>query len=101
MQMRQIDQELVAADPDIFAGGIQPGAWNQAVNMGMELQSLVPGVQGGGKAVDGRFESFILGEFFRQGGLHGGEEQIVGLLGERAKEATAQLGRKSKGDQEG
>jgi hypothetical protein len=34
--MRQIDQELVGFDPDKVAGGIEPGARNQAVNMGME-----------------------------------------------------------------
>lgn len=100
LQMRQIDQELVAADPDIVAGVIEPGAWNQAVNMGMELQALVPGMEHGGKAAGGRAQAFVLGEFFTEGGLHGAEEQIVGLLGERTKEATAQLGGKREGDQE-
>src|SRR3974390_2094137 len=98
--MRQIDQELVAFDPDKIAGVIEPGPWNQAVNMGMELQTLVPGMEHGGKAAGGGAQAFIFGEFFRQGSLHGGEEQVVGLLGERAKEATTQLGGKGEGDQE-
>ena len=100
LQMRQIDQELFSLDPDILAFGIEAGARNQTVNMGMELQSLVPGMQGGGKAADSCFESFILGQFFSQSRRHGGEEQVVCFFSKGAKETTAQLGRKSEGDQE-
>ena len=70
------------------------------MNVGMELQALVPGMEHGGKAAGGGAQAFILGKFLRQRGLHGGEEQIVGLLGERSKEAPAQLGRQSEGNQE-
>src|SRR5690242_14502263 len=98
--MRQIDQELVTADPDVVAGGTESGARNQTMNMGMELQSLVPGMECGGKAAGGGAQAFILGEFFRQGGRHGGEEQVVSLFSKGAKETTAQLRRKSEGDQE-
>ena len=100
LQMRQIDQEPVTADPDIVAGGIEPGARNQTVNMGMELQTLVPGMEHGSKAAGGGAQTLIPGEFFRQGGCHGGEEQVESFFSKGAKETTAQLGGKGEGDQE-
>src|SRR5580693_7076713 len=100
LQMSQIDQELFAQDPDVLAFGIEPGTGNQAVNMGMELQSLVPGMQGGGKAADDGAQSLIIGQLFSQGRRDGGEEQVVGLFSERPKETTAQLRWKSESDQE-
>lgn len=87
--MGQVDQELFGPDPDILAFGIKPGRGNQAVNMGMEQQSLVPGMQGGGKAADNGAQSLVIGQLFSQGRRDGGEEQVVGLLSERPKETTA------------
>ena len=45
-------------------------------------------------------KAFVVGQFFSQGARDGGEEQVIGFFGKGAKEATAQLGRKSEGDQE-
>ena len=80
LQVRQIDQELVVFNPDIIALGIEPGARNQTVNVRMELQALVPGMEDGGEAADGGAQALSLGEFFASSRRDRGEEQIVGLL---------------------
>src|SRR5215472_14122802 len=100
LQVGQINQELMVLDAHILALGIEPGARHQTVNMRMELQALIPGVKGRGESVDQGPEAFSSGEFFAQSARDGREEQIVGLLGEVAEEAAAQLGWEREGDQE-
>ena len=68
--------------------------------MRMELQALIPGMKGGSEAADGGEQSFVVGQFFGQGGRDGAEEQIIGLFGKGAEEAPPQFGWEGKGDQE-
>lgn len=91
LQVGQINQELVVFHLHILAFGIESGARDQTVNVRMELQELIPGMQDGGEAADGGPQCFVLSEFFAQGTRHGGEEQVVSFFGERAEEAAAQL----------
>ncbi len=79
---------------------VQPGPRDQAVDVGVEKQALVPGVQDGGEAVEVGVQALLGGELLGQRAGHGAKEQIESLLGLRAQEALAQLGREGEADQE-
>jgi hypothetical protein len=66
----------------------------------MKPQTLVPGVQHGGKAVDLGTQCLVGGELFRERPGEGAKEQVVGLLGVRPEETLPQLGGQGEGDQE-
>ena len=65
LQVRQIDQELRLFDAHKLALLIETGAGHQAVDVGMELQALSPGMQDGDKAVDGSAQSLCRRRVFR------------------------------------
>lgn len=88
MQVRQVEQELGIFDAHKVALFVQAGAGNQAMNVRMELQTLVPGVEDGGEAADSGAQRFVAGQFFAESAHHGGEEQVIGLFGMRAEEAA-------------
>jgi len=96
----QKDQEIGLRHAHELALGVEPGAGDQAVNMRMELQALIPGVQDGGEAVDVGSQAFVGGQLLGEGSGDSGEEQVERLLGPGAEELSAQLGRQGEGDQE-
>lgn len=100
LQVRQMEQAIGFLHTHELAVSIQPGAGNHAVDVRMASHALVPGMQSGGEAVDVGAEFFGGGELFAQRPGDGGKEHVVSLLGQGTKEATAQLGGNSKGDQE-
>jgi len=57
-------------------------------------------VEHGGEPVDGRPQSFVGGQFFRQGPGHRPEEEVEELLGVGPEETAAQWLRQGEGDQE-
>ena len=100
LKVRQVDEEVGLFDADQTAAVIEPGAGNQTMDVGMKTHLLVPGVEHGGKAVDGGPQSFCGGQLLGESAGDGGEEQVEGLFGEGPEEAAAQLGRQGEGDQE-
>lgn len=100
LEVREEDQEVGIFDADKVAIGIEACAWDQAVDVRMKLQALVPGVKNGGETADGSVQRFVAGQFFGKGAHGGGEEQVIGLFGQRAEEVGTQLGREGEGDQE-
>jgi len=70
------------------------------MDMRMKVQLLSPGMQDGGKTIVLGTQSFIGGQRLTQSAGNRSEEQIVGLFGERAEKAAAQLCWQSEGDQE-
>ncbi len=100
LQMWQIDQELGILDAHGPAVGIESGTWNQAVDVGMKSDLLVPSVEHGGEAVDVGAQPLVGGQLFGQCAANRFEEQVVNFLGMGAEEQFAQLGRDGEGDQE-
>lgn len=100
LEVGEEEQEVRIFAADKVALGIEAGAGNQAVDVRMKLQALVPGVEDCGEAADSGTQSFVVGQFFGQGAHDGGEEQVIGLFGQGAKEVGAQLGWEGEGDQE-
>ena len=100
LQVRQVEEELWLFDAHELVSRVETGARHQAVEVGMELQFLGPGMQDGHEAVDLCAQGFVGREFFAQRPGGGGEEQVIGLFGARAEETAAQLCGQGEGDQE-
>jgi hypothetical protein len=59
---------------------VESGAGNQAVDMGMKSQLLVPGVEHRGEATGGGPQPFGGGQLLGKRSRHGGEKQIIRQL---------------------
>ena len=97
LEMREKDQEGLVLDLDGLAVAVEAGAGDQAMDVGMREEPLVPGVENGDEARDVGFEVFVGGEFLAQGRGNGGEEMVEGFLGLGAEEKGPELGREGEG----
>ena len=100
LQQWQVEQELGILDAYEATTLAQTGAGYQAVNMRMEPQYLVPGVQHRREAVDVGPKPLGGRQLLREGAGDRSEEQIISLLGEGSPKAGTQLSREGKRDQE-
>ena len=100
LQIGLVDQAFGILHPDGLPASVEARAGNQTVNVRMKPQLLVPCVQHGGKAIDGRPEAFVGGQFFGESTGDGGKEQIKSLAGMRPEKARTQFIGQSEGDQE-
>lgn len=85
----QMDQEVRAFDLHEVVVVVETSPGDQAMDVGMETEFLVPGVKDGDKAVGACAQGLVVGELFVEGGGDGLEEQIVSLLGVRTEELAA------------
>ena len=100
LQLRQVNQELRVLHAHELAAKVQAHTRNEAMDMRMKAELLVPGVQHGGEAVDGGAQALVGRELFGERSGCGGEEQVVSFPGVRPEEAAAQFGRQREGDEE-
>ena len=89
LQERQVKEILRLSDAHEASVRVESGTGNQAVDVGMKSQLLVPGVEHRGEATGGGPQPFGGGQLLGQRSRHGSEEQIVSLLGEGSEEAGA------------
>lgn len=99
LEKREMHQKARAPDTDHFAISIHARAWNQNMQMRMELQLLSPSVENGNKAVDLGPEPLGRGKFFGKGLGNGGEKHVVKRFGIRTEKIVAQLLRQGEGNQ--
>jgi hypothetical protein len=88
------------ADTHNPAANIKADPRDQEMQVGMKLHALVPSMEYGGKAADVRPQSLGGSKFLGQRLRTRSKEHVVGLFGERAEEAPAQLVWECEGDQE-
>ena len=100
LQERQVEEIVRLSDAHEASAPVESGAGDQAVDMGMKSQLLIPGVEDRGEATGGGPQPFGGGQLLGKRSRDGGEEQIVSLFGEGPEEAGAQLRRECEGDQE-
>src|SRR5690606_10436830 len=93
-------EEVCVPDPDKVPLRVESPAGDEVVDVGVEVKSLVPGVEDPGEAMPGRAGSIPRGESLAEGAGTGGEEQVEGLLCHLSKEEPAQLLRQGEGDEE-
>jgi len=94
------DQEVRVFDGDDPPGGIESRAGHDAVDVRMELQPLVPGVQHHHKPAGGGTERLRIGQKVGQRGGGGVEKALIDLLGRRGEEQRAEFGRQGEVDHE-
>ena len=70
------------------------------MDVGMEAETLVPGMEHAGEAAVLYAQAFVRCQLLGQSPGGGGEKQVVGLLGARPKEQWPQLGGQGEGDHE-
>ena len=99
LEIRQVNQEVGLLDADRTALGIEACTRDQAVNVRMKCQLLVPGMQSSDESVDQCTQPFV-SQLLGESGRDSGKEELKGLLGLGTKELSAQLRRESEGDQE-
>ena len=92
-QGRVVEQEVGILDRDDLAAQADARTGHQEMDVGMEEQPLVPGVEHAGEAVDGGVQALAAREFLGECPGGGGKEQVVGVLGVGAEEEVAQFGR--------
>ena len=93
-------EEVGVLDGDDAAVGIDARAGHDAVEVGVEMQALVPGVEDHGEAAGFRAEPFGIGERVGQGGGGGGEEELIDLFCLRGEEQRTQFLGQGEGDHE-
>ena len=100
LEQRQVDQVVGFPNAHEASVFVESGARDQAMDMGMKSQPLVPGVEDRRETAGGGAQSLGRRQLLGQSARDGPEEQIERFLGEGAEEAGPQLFREREGDQE-
>lgn len=100
LQRRERGEEVRVPDPDKVPLGVESSAGDEEVDVGMEMEALVPGVEDRGEAVGSGPGSLLRGEGLAQGAGAGGKEEVESLLRLRSEEESSQFLRVGEGDEE-
>lgn len=98
LEERQVDQIVGFRHAHEASVPVESGTRDQAMEVGVKSQLLVPGVEHRREAAGGRPKSLGACQLLGQSARDGGEEQIVGLFGEGPEEAGPQLRREREGN---
>ena len=93
-------EELGVFYGDDFPPGIEAGSGDDGVDVGVEVEALVPGVEDHGEAAGGGSEPAGVGQAVGEGGGGGGEEELIDVFGLRGEEEGAEFFGQGEGDHE-
>ena len=96
----KVKQEVGVLDGDDVPIWIDSGTGNNVMNVGMDAELLVPGVEDAGEPAALSAQSFVCCEFFCESLRSGGKEQVVGVFGLPSEKESTQLRWQGEGDHE-